>query len=89
MMINNSAKNQYCNKDTGNWHSTYFYGSETCSMRYKEPELIFTTDGCTGGLILKECKFEACDALPEASDSLENLAENVGEAAYVRGGSVV
>jgi len=71
-----SVKDQYCNEATGNWHETVFFGSEDCQGADDDRsfDLTFTTDGCVGGLTLKECSFHPC------SSSSTNKEEEAGGA---------
>lgn len=69
LMAHFSVKDQYCNKDTGNWHETVYPLSEECqssSTKWwwwdKTTELTFTTDSCVGGLKLKKCSLGPCDS---------------------------
>jgi hypothetical protein len=65
-----SAKDQYCNLSTGNWHETVIVGSSTCHPPHwweggKKYDLTFTTDSCIGGVSLKSCTQGSCDASHE------------------------
>jgi hypothetical protein len=66
-MINFSVKDQYCDEATGHWHETVFLGSEKCNAdRWwgdSPLDLIFTPDGCVGGMRLKECRFSPCPSV--------------------------
>jgi hypothetical protein len=60
-----SAKDQYCNLSTGNWHETVIVGSSTCHPPHwwwggKVDHLTFTTDSCIGGVGLKSCTQGPC-----------------------------
>jgi hypothetical protein len=65
-----SAKDQYCDPMTMNYHETVIVGSSTCHPPHwweggKKYDLTFTTDSCIGGVSLKSCTQGSCDASHE------------------------
>jgi hypothetical protein len=60
-----SAKDQYCNLTTENWHETVIVGSSKCHPPHwweggKKYDLTFTPDSCIGGVRLKQCSRGPC-----------------------------
>jgi hypothetical protein len=81
-MHHRSAKDQYCNLSTGNWHETVIVGSSTCHPPHwweggKKYDLTFTIDSCIGGVRLKSCTQGPCNSQemdPEALEVLNSLS---------------
>jgi hypothetical protein len=73
-----SAKDQYCNLSSGNWHETVIVGSSTCHAPHwweggKKYDLTFTTDSCIGGVGLKSCAQGPCDSHETELEAFEVL----------------
>ncbi|GAX26700.1 hypothetical protein FisN_2Hh353 [Fistulifera solaris] len=67
---NLSIQSRYCDRETGNWHETVYFGSEDCGetkpwwqfWSTKSMDIVFTPDNCVDGYRLGKCQFQPCDS---------------------------
>jgi hypothetical protein len=67
--------------ETGNWHEKVYFGSKACNVKWWNKDwspydMVFTSDGCIGGLKLNFCKLGACDEDNEKDASEESVVSS-------------